>query len=60
MYPNFGAVASAMNNKIEIGKESAAGCVLCPKEPGVSAQENVSNTKNQELHQEGERQEGFV
>lgn len=35
MYPNFGAVASAMNNKIEIGKESATGCVLCPKEPGV-------------------------
>lgn len=35
MYPNFGVVASAMNNKIEIGKENATGCVLCPKEPGV-------------------------
>lgn len=35
MYPNFGAVASAMNNKIEIGKESATGCVLCPEEPGI-------------------------
>lgn len=35
LYPNFGAVASAMNNKIEIGKENATGCVLCPKEPGV-------------------------
>lgn len=30
--PNFGAMGSATNNKIEIGKENAVGCVLCPEE----------------------------
>lgn len=35
MYANFGAMGSATNNKTDIGKENACGCVLCPQEPVI-------------------------
>lgn len=62
MYANFRARGSATNSKIEIGKENAAGCVMCPEKPLISPYrgKRIKHKKSRALSRRGETKEGFV